>query len=75
MNQDNSSKNGWNEYKKMLLDDRTRNREDFEKLFKKLDKLGNDIAALKVKSGIWGAMGGLIPVVIMIAIYLLTKGK
>mgnify|MGYP001560160715 CR=1 FL=1 len=28
------------------------------------------LAALKVKSGIWGAIGGSIPVVIMLVIYL-----
>ena len=65
--------NGWNEYKKMLLSDRKNNRENFEKLFEKIDEIRVDIATLKVKSGIWGAIGGLIPVAIMIA-YLLIKG-
>jgi hypothetical protein len=33
-----------------------------------------EIAKLKIKSGVWGLVGGLIPVVIMIAIYFFIKG-
>ena len=33
----------------------------------------NDITALKVKAGLWGLLGGAIPIILFILIQLLTK--
>ena len=41
----------------------------FNKVNDKITKILVEIAVLKVKSGIWGVIGGTIPVVILIAIY------
>ena len=38
-------------------------------IYENLRKHGEDIAALKVKAGVWGAIGGMIP----IAIYLIVE--
>lgn len=46
----------------------------FDALRREVVKVQIDIATLKVKAGIWGLIGGAIPVVITIAIYLLVKG-
>ena len=41
-------------------------------LYKELRKHGEDIAALKVKAGIWGFLGGLIPALAAL-IYFLAR--
>lgn len=52
----------------------------FEEIKRRLDKIEDlqlrtreDIAALKVKAGIWGLLGGLLPVVIGLTTFLLTR--
>ena len=39
-------------------------------LDRKASKICLEVERLKVKSGVWGALGGLVPVLIVIAIYL-----
>ena len=53
---------------------------DYEKIVKGMDKVNDkivlareDIAALKIKSGVWGLMGGLIPVALTLIIYSVFK--
>lgn len=46
----------------------------FDKLRHEIVKVQLDIAALKVKAGIWGVFGGLIPIVITIGVYFVTRG-
>lgn len=41
----------------------------FEELRKEVVRVQLDIATLKVKSGVWGLIGGAIPVVIGLAVY------
>ena len=44
---------------------------ELDRINKKLDdipRLREEVATLKVKSGIWGAVGASIPVIIMLAI-------
>lgn len=48
--------------------------EKFNDLTKEIVKAQIAIAKLQVKSGIWGVIGGCIPVLITIAIYLYCKG-
>lgn len=45
----------------------------FTKLNDRITDLRVDIAALKVKAGIWGLIGGAIPVVITVAIYICLR--
>lgn len=45
----------------------------FAKVQEQFALLRVDIAQLKVKSGIWGVIGGTIPVVILIAIYFIVR--
>ena len=45
----------------------------FTKLQEQLTQVRIEIAKLKVKSGIWGVIGGSVPVVILIAIYFLAR--
>lgn len=45
----------------------------FTKLQDQLILVRIEIAKLKVKSGIWGVIGGTIPVIILAAIYLIMR--
>jgi hypothetical protein len=46
----------------------------FESLRNHITQNRIDIAVLKVKSGVWGLLGGLVPVLITIALYFVFKG-
>lgn len=46
----------------------------FEHLEETIVKNRVDIAILKVKAGIFGIIGGTIPVAVMISVYFLTRG-
>jgi len=50
------------------------NRKEHDKLFTKMNTMAIDIATLKVKSGIWGFIAGVIPATCMF-MYLYIKGK
>jgi len=47
--------------------------EQFDKVNELVTNARLDIAGLKVKAGIWGLIGGLVPVVVIICLRLLTK--
>ena len=46
----------------------------FDSLKEELTLVRIEIAKLKIKSSVWGLMGGLIPVLITISLYLVLKG-
>ena len=50
------------------------NRMDHKDFQKKFDMVLQEIATLKVKSGVWGLVGGLIPVALMVG-FLLIKSQ
>lgn len=63
--------NGWDEYQKLVL-------HELKELNKKAEAnlvdhaaIKEDIATLKVKAGIWGLVGGMIPVVIALGVMIL----
>jgi hypothetical protein len=66
----------WQTWSKFVLTDLERLRAQIAELDTKFDSLKDDqisklkieIAMLKVKSGVWGSIGGLIPVVIFFAV-------
>ena len=64
--------NGWDEWKNYVLTKTEENGEKIESLEATVNKstlkITAEIATLKVKSGIWGAIGGLVPVVILIGL-------
>lgn len=59
----------------MALTEKERNwfEDRFEKLNDRITEVRVDIAGLKVKSGIFGVIGGVIPVTVLLCIYLLLK--
>ena len=79
-NIENQNTNGWDEYRKLVLLELRQLNDGIRYIHKKIDviqvkditKIREDIAGLKVKAGIWGAVAGLIPVAIMIIIKVMT---
>jgi hypothetical protein len=69
----NNPINGWSEWSKYVLKELERLNTCYEKLDSHLDKIATDIATLKVKASIWGAIGGIVPVAIILAWMLLKK--
>ena len=65
--------NGWEEYKKLVLSELERFNKNQDKFDKKLDKVIIDIATLKVKASIWGALGGMVPILIAIIVWIIRS--
>jgi hypothetical protein len=64
--------NGWNEWSKYVLKELERLNIVIEKQSEQLQQIGEDIVSLKLKAGIWGLVGGAIPVAIGLLIKLLA---
>ena len=67
--------NGWSKYEKMVIDKLDDHDDKFSGIESKLTQIQVDIATLKVKAGIWGGIGGLIPAVIAIVMFYATAAK
>lgn len=61
--------NGWIEYRALILSELKTLNTEVTSMREEQVKIREDIATLKVKSGIWGLAGGLIPVLITLAVY------
>jgi hypothetical protein len=57
----NGDRNGWVEYKKMVLAQLDTLTTGIHDINEELKSIRVELAMLKVKSGVWGAMAGLIP--------------
>lgn len=68
-----NSTNGWTEWSKYVLKELERLNACYDSLNEKVGKISNDIMMLKVKSGVWGAIAGLIPVVIALVLWALSQ--
>lgn len=66
--------NGWTKWGKHVLKELERQDSTDVDIVSRVNKLEIDQAVLKMKSGIWGAIGASIPIIIAIAIWLLTSG-
>jgi hypothetical protein len=66
---DEEQHDGWDEWKNHVLSELKDNKEDLKFIMSKMTKIGNDIATLQVKSGVWGLVGGMIPVLIVLALW------
>jgi len=75
---DNLIDNGWKEWSKHVLAELERLNDNYSKLDSVFNsefrKISVEIAMLKVKSGIWGLIGGTIPILITL-ILLYLKGE
>lgn len=62
-------KQSWDSWREHVLAEIKRTNENSETLTESLFLLRVELAQLQVKAGIWGLLGGLIPVAVMIAVY------
>ena len=67
--------NGWSKYEKMVIDKLDDHDDKFNGIEDKLTQIQVDIATLKVKAGVWGGIGGLIPAVIAIVMFYAPAAK
>jgi len=65
--------NGWGEWSRHVLAELVRLNNCYEDMNKSLTKVHVNIGQLQIKSGVWGAIGGCIPVLIMIILYVATR--
>lgn len=65
--------NNWKEWKNYVLEKLDSLEKCSKDIDEKVDDIAIEIAGLKVKSGIWGLIGGVIPVVIGLAIWFLRS--
>ena len=64
---------GWGEWSRYVLKTLERLDEDIKELTDTIGGMRRDVVMLQVKSGIWGALGGMIPVIVGLGIWFLTK--
>lgn len=63
---DQVNENGWNEWRNLVLRDLKCLDRKLESLRKEQSGILQQLAALKVKSGVWGAMGACIPISLLL---------
>lgn len=59
---------GWEYYSKLVLTKIDEHDEILSEINKELNNIKIDIGMLKVKAGIWGVIGGLVPITIGLAL-------
>ncbi len=62
--------NDWNKWSQYVLKELERLNTCYKGLDEKANRINIEIARLKVKSGMWGAIGGAIPILVGLAIWL-----
>ena len=60
--------NGWSKWENHVLAELERHSDQLGRMDKKLDRIAEIQAALSVRAGIWGLLGGSIPVAITVGI-------
>ncbi len=61
----------WNEWKQHVLHELTQQRQDHKEVRKALQDIHVQLAQLKVRAGMWGALAGIIPVIAALLLRLL----
>ena len=67
--------NGWSRYEKMVMEKLDDHDDKFGLIENKLTQIQVDIATLKVKAGVWGGIAGLVPVVLGLVLFFVTKAQ
>ncbi len=64
------NENDWEKWSVYILKELERLNDCYEESRKEIIKIGKDIVSLKVKSGMWGVIGGMVPICIGLLIWL-----
>ena len=65
--------NGWNEWSNFVLKSLEDQNNGIKGIAKDISDIKTEIALLEFKSGVWGAIAGMIPVAITLIILFLSK--
>ena len=65
--------NGWAQYQKLVMEKLDDHDDKFSNIDNKLTQIQVDIATLKVKAGVWGGIAGLVPVVLGMVLFFISK--
>jgi len=65
--------NGWEKYQKLVLTKLDEHNDKLQNLDEHMIKIYSVLAALKVKAGVWGIIGGSIPILILLVYHLIAK--
>ncbi len=65
--------NGWAQYQKLVMEKLDDHDDKFSNIDNKLTQIQVDIATLKVKAGVWGGIAGLVPVVLGLVLFYVSK--
>lgn len=68
-----AGEDGWDQWAKFVLKELERLNTNYEALRKEVSKIHTEVATLKVKAGLWGALGAAVPVLLMLAIQLMQR--
>jgi hypothetical protein len=71
----NDGKNEWHNWSVHVLRELKRLNDSYSSLDANFRTIQLEIAMLKVKSGIWGVIGGCIPILVIVIIKLLEVSK
>ncbi len=63
--------NGWTDWSRYVLKELERLSGGQEKMVERMGEMTTEIATLKVKAGVWGAVAGLIPAAAALIYYLI----
>ena len=67
--------NGWTKWENHVLLQLKANREEHGIILKEIVQIGKDVSTLKVKAGVWGLVGGMIPTIgLLLFVVLRAKG-
>jgi len=64
---------GWDQWAIYVLKELERLNIHYEALRKEVSSIRTEIATLKAKAGLWGAVGAAIPVLVLLAVQLLLR--
>ena len=67
--------NRWNEYEKLVLDKLDTLEAGQKETRDGMASLRTDMAVLKTKAGLWGALAGAVPAGILLALHFFTGGR
>jgi len=62
--------NGWSEYSKLVLSELDKHGEKLERISDQIIRHGEELAQLRVKAGVWGAISGAL---VGFGSYIMTK--
>lgn len=65
----------FSEYRRLILDRLDRLEDEVQGVSRTVARIENDLTALKIRAGLWGAIAGALPGLIAAVVYYLTRAR